>query len=530
MKKYVLGILCLVGQLALVAQKKDKVLFKIDKEPTYVSEFETLFNKENPSIGASEFEDNLQLMVDYKLKLKQAKLEGIDTTAALQKELKKYKSDLASPFFTDDETLEELLQEAYKRSLEQVKASHILIMAKGNDTLKAYKKITDIKNQLDNGASFEDLAVKYSEDKSAVTNKGDLGYFSGFRMVYPFETAAFTTPVGQVSKITKTRFGYHLLKVYDKIKLDGKLKVAHIMVAGLEAAKKQKIDSIYELLKGGEKFEVLTKKFSDDKRSANNGGALKPFTKGSLPPSFEKVAFSLSTPEEYSAPFKTPYGWHIVKYLGKEAIPTFEESKEDLKKKILNDERGTKPKEVAFNKIKEKHNIVVNKEALTIFKTDSVYNVSADSLQEVLISIRDKKIYQKDFAKYIKNRKAKDPSVYFDKFKTEQTKDYIVDHLEEENNQFKETISTYRNGLVIFELMKNHVWDVPAQQPEKVEAYYEKNIEKYKEKGDKFEDVKGYVESDYQDKIQEEWLAELRANSKIKFSRRQVKKLKKAYQ
>ncbi|NIJ45740.1 peptidyl-prolyl cis-trans isomerase SurA [Wenyingzhuangia heitensis] len=530
MKKYILGILILGSQLVTIAQKKEKTLFKIDKVPTYVSEFEKLFSRNNATIGASDFEQNLQLMVDYKLKLRQAKLEGIDTLTSLQKELKKYKADLASPFFTDDETLKDLLNEAYSRSLHQVKASHILIMTKDNDTIEAFNKINKIKKELDKGADFEKLAVQYSEDKSVEKNKGDLGYFSVFRMVYPFENAAYSTPVGQVSKIIKTRFGYHLLKIYDKSKIDGKLKVAHVMVAGLEEDKKQKIDSIYKQLKAGEKFEILTKKYSDDKRSANNGGELKPFTKGSLPPSFEEVAFSLTIPNSYSEPFATPYGWHIVKYIGNEPMPSFEEAKEGLKKKILNDDRGTKPKEVAFNKLKEKHHITIDKQALKVFENDKVYQISADSLQKVLIRFKDEEIKQSDFANYIKSRRASNPSVYFDKFKTEKTKEYVVDHLEEENDKFKETISTYRNGLVIFELMKTHVWDVPVKQPEKVEDFYQENFENYKEKGDKFEEVKGYVESDYQDKIQKEWLAELRANSKIKFSRRQVKKLKKAYQ
>jgi len=529
MKKNILAVLILMCQLAVVAQKKEKTLFKIDKEVTYVSEFEKLFVNNNTTISESDFEDNLQLMVDYKLKLQQAKLEEIETITSLQKELRKYKTDLAAPFFTDDETLKDLLNEAYERSSQKVRASHILILAKGNDTIQALKKISKIKEDLDKGADFDEYVVKYSEDPSAKKNKGDLGFFSAFKMVYPFETAAFTTPVGEMSKITKTSYGYHILKIHEKKKLSNKLKVAHLMIAGLGDVKKQRIDVLYGQLQAGANFEELTKENSDDKRSAKHGGVLPSFRKGTYPPSFERVAFSLTAKENYSKPFETPYGWHIVKYIGEEKTQTFEESKSVLKKKILKTARASKPKEVAFAKIEKKHNVIVNKEMLRVFNTDSVSKIPLENLEGVLMSINDKNIYQKDFAEFIGNKKIGSLDKYFETFKKEELRDYVIDNLEDENDEFKDIITTYKNGLIIFELMKIHVWDIPSREPEKVEAFYVENIDVYKEKGDAFEDVKGYVENDYQDKIQKEWISELRSGKKIKFSKRNVKKLKKIY-
>lgn len=530
MKKYILFVLVLVSQLTVIAQKKEKTLFKIDKEITYVSEFEKLFANNTSLIGETDFEDNLQLMVDYKLKLKQAKLEGIDTIASLKKELRKYKEDLAAPFFTNDETLKDLLHEAYERGGEEVRASHILILAKGNDTLQAFKKISELKEELDKGANFEKYAMEYSQDRSVEDNKGDLGFFGVFKMVYPFESAAFTTPVGEMSEITKTSYGYHILKIHERRKLGGKVKVAHLMIAGLEDDKKQKIDSLYNLLQAGDNFEELTKLSSDDKRSSKNGGLLKSFRKGTLPPSFEEVAFSLSVPNSYSKPFKTPYGWHIIKYIGEEKRLSFKESKEALKKKILRTKRGSRPKEVAFNIIEKKHNILVHKKALAVFASANISEIPEENLQDVLITIKDKQIYQKDFAKYIGSKKVKSLNASFEIFKREQARDYVIENLEEEKEEFKNVINTYKNGLIIFELMKIHVWDIPSKEPEKVEAFYKDNLDNYKEKGDAFEKVKGYVENDYQDKIQKEWITSLRSGKKIKFSKRNVKKLKKIYQ
>ena len=529
MKKYFLGIVTVLMCFSTSAQKKDKVLFKIDGEPTYVSEFEKLFKQKNVTILEKNFKEDLQLMVDYKLKLKQSKAEGLDTLSSIKKELSKYKRDLAAPFLTDDATLENLLHEAYYRTVNRIKASHILIAFKGNDTIKAYNKIKDLKEQINNGADFADLAVKYSDDKSALQNKGDLGYFTAFRMVYPFEDAAYNTPVGQVSDIVKSQFGYHIIKVHDLAKSEGKVKVAHIMISGLDDSKKAKIDSVYQKLQKGKDYATLAKQYSDDKASSNVGGVLQPFEKGRLPDEFEQVAFSMSEPNTYSKPFKTPYGWHIIKFIEKQPIQSFEVLKEELKRKVLNDERGKKPKEVAFAKMEAKNKLEVNKEAKAIFDSNKVYNIPVDSLQNVLFTINEKPYLQEGFLKYIKNRRAKKPLDYFEEYKNTQLKKYVIDHLEYQNEEFRSILESYQKGLEIFELMKVHIWDVPASEPELVQAFYEKNIDNYKDKGEKFEDVKGYVESDYQNKIQKEWMESLRNQSKVKYYKRQVKKLEKSY-
>ncbi|MGY5352588.1 peptidylprolyl isomerase [Wenyingzhuangia sp. IMCC45533] len=529
MKKYILLFLIVFAHLTIWAQK-DKVLFKIDKAPTYVSEFNKLFKTDRASLTTNDFDTNLELMIDYKLKLREADFKKIDTLESLQKEYESYKRNIASSYLKDEEALEKLLKEAYNRTVNQIKASHILVAAQEGDTIKAYKKILDIQKQLKEGADFGELAVKYSDDQSAKTNKGELGYFNAFKMVYPFETAAYQTEVGQVSDIVKTRFGYHLIKVEEKSKTGPKIKVAHIMVTGLGEEKKSKIDTIYRKLKDGGKFDSLAKKFSEDKGSSRKGGLLNPFSKGTLPQEFEKVAFSLETPNSYSKPFTTQYGWHIIKYFGKDSIQNFEDMKDELKKKIMRDQRKLIIEEAAFDKIEQKHIVITYQEALKAFEVENPYEIAIDSLNSTILSINSERYLQSDFADFIYNKRTKKPLDLFKVYKKVKLKEYVTEHLEDESDEFKETLATYKKGLVIFELMKNNVWDVPAKEPQKVKDFYEANKAKYLDKGAAFEDVKGYVESDYQEKIQKEWLASLRAHSKIKKNKGVIKKLKKTYQ
>src|SRR5260370_3063439 len=133
------------------------------------------------------------------------------------------------------------------RQPEQVKASHILIkVAKGADAKvdeAARAKAEDILKQLKSGAKFEELASKYSEDKVSAAQGGSLGSFGHGQMVPEFEQAAFSTPVGQISGLVKTDYGYHIIRVDDKHEarlqpLEQELGKIELAVPGLKANRK----------------------------------------------------------------------------------------------------------------------------------------------------------------------------------------------------------------------------------------------------------------------------------------------------
>ncbi|EEL51756.1 peptidylprolyl isomerase PrsA [Bacillus cereus] len=93
----------------------------------------------------------------------------------------------------------------------EIKASHILV----NDE----KTANDIKKQLDEGASFEELAKQHSQDPGSKEKGGDLGYFGPGKMASEFEEAAYKLNVGEISKPIKSSHGYHIIKLTDKKEL-----------------------------------------------------------------------------------------------------------------------------------------------------------------------------------------------------------------------------------------------------------------------------------------------------------------------
>ena len=346
MKKSVL-LICLLFSFVLIAQKKEKVLVSIDNEKITVQEFKRVYEKNLDAIDneeAKDIDNNLELFINYRLKVREAYTIKLDTLSSYKKEIETYRNQLSAPYLQDSAFINQLVRDAYFRTKNEVKAKHILIrtpkVPTPKDTLEAYQKIIKIRNRIVNGEDFEKVAEEVSEDPSARDfngrkgNKGNLGYFSAFKMVFPFEDAAYNTKVGQVSKPFRTRFGYHILKVDEFRPSKGEVEVAHILVKDLSKKGEDKINEVYAKLNKDEQFGSLAERYSDDQGTKSRDGKLRKFGTGVMVKSFEDVAFSLEKEGEYSKPFKTRFGWHIVQLIKKHPVQPFDEIKIDLENRI----------------------------------------------------------------------------------------------------------------------------------------------------------------------------------------------------
>ena len=280
----------------------------------------------------------------------------------LQTEEKKQtdSKDITNVNINDDGRIDKLVTEAYERMQWDINASHILIKCDKNanpqDTLRAYKKALEIRKKILKGADFNEMAVKFSEDPSARDtivnekfrkgNRGNLGYFTVFDMVYPFETGAYNTEIGKVTNPIRTDFGYHLIKVNSKTPACGLIKAAHIFFA-VDDKDPTKNDAIikaaalniyHEINKDGSNWDVIVNKYSDDEGTKNNGGILKPFRVSQIVPEFITAVKQLNI-NEISEPVKTNYGYHIIKLISKSGVGSFAEEKEGLRMKVENDIR-----------------------------------------------------------------------------------------------------------------------------------------------------------------------------------------------
>ncbi len=541
MKKIVL-LFVLSVSISGFGQRKDKKLITIDGEETTIAEFKRVYEKNLDAIDnedAKSVTKNLELYINYKLKVKEAYSIKLDTFPSYKREMETYRNQLSAPYLQDTTFIDKLVQDAYYRTENSVKAKHILIRisrdATPKDTLFAYNKILKLRERILNGEKFEVIAAQFSEDRSAQDdaktgrkgNGGNLGYFSAFNMVYPFEVAAYNTKISEISMPFKTQFGYHIIQVDDFKKSDGEIEAAHILVKDTSAVSKTKIESIYGKLIAKEKFEDLAKQYSDDPGSKNKGGNLGKFTAGRMVKPFSDAAFALVNVNDFSEPFKTRFGWHIVKLIKKHPIKSFDEMKKDLKVKVKKSSRMQLSEKAVVNKLKKEYSITEFKEAKKILERKNLRSIPKDSLQNTIIRINDKKVTQEDFVNYIRNRRHLAVFKLFEMFKEDQIIKYYKENLIHTEPEYAYTLKEYEDGLLLFELMQEKIWTKSTKDSLGLKKYFKTNSKNYKT--DDLKAIKGQVINDYQNFLEKNWISELRKNSEIKVEKKQLKKLIKFY-
>ncbi|MEO5776481.1 MAG: peptidylprolyl isomerase [Flavobacterium sp.] len=489
-KQFFFGMFFLISFAGNAQNKTKEVLFSINDKPYYTDEFSRIYKKNLDLVkddSQKDLNQYLQLFVGYKLKVNKAYKLGLQDGAQYQSELKSYRTQLAKNYFNDTKITEELVEEGYNRLQKEIRASHILVLVDENaspeDTLKAYKKIEDISKRAFAGEDFDNLAVQYSEDPSAKENKGDLGYFTAFRMVYPFENAAYNTQNGKISKIIRTRFGYHILKINDIRANRGEITVAHIMIlkpkpeeTGKDAEKT--INEIYKKIQQGEKFEDLAKQFSEDKSSSSKGGVLNKFGSGQLSSEeFENVAFSLKNVGDISKPFQSDFGWHIVKLVEKHPVKSLDEMKNELESKVGKDDRSKKITASLNEKLRKKYTYKRDAKQFGLISklvTNDFYEskwsvpANAKDYTATVLTINNKKIDGNAFLNFIDKQQKGDLKVkplsklvdaLYDRFLDEQLTAYYDENLETEFPEFANVMEEYRDGLLLFDLMEKEIWD-----------------------------------------------------------------------
>lgn len=517
--KKVLFLLAIMMPSLLFAQGwKSKTLITLGDRNITAGEFVEVYEKNNVKsevIDKKSVDDYLDMYINFKLKVTEAENLKMDTLPKFVKEYEGYRKQLAKPYFSNDAATEQLVDEAYERMQWDVNASHILIKcdvhAVPADTLKAYNKALELRKRIMNGEDFGDVAVEASEDPSARDieaipgkqraykgNRGNLGYFSVFDMVYPFETGAYNTKEGEVSMPIRSDFGYHLIKLNSKTPACGQIRAAHIFLI-VDENDPEKTDSIVgakaaniykEIDKDGKNWDVIVRKYSDDKGSAQHGGMLTPFKVSQIVPEFIAEIKKLNE-NEFSEPVKTSYGYHIIKLVSKSGVKSLDEERENIKKRVEKDMRAKVSEEVVLKRIlkENKFKEYVKVKDAFIATIDSTLKegkyVVAEGVDQnqVLFKLEKKEFKIADFVEYIKNHESAQPFMsegsyayqLYDEFVKDTAFAYEDAHLEAKYPEFKLLVQEYHDGILLFDLMDKEVWKKAEMDTAGIKAFYEAN-------------------------------------------------------
>lgn len=537
-----LGAVMAVTFLSWAGNSSDPVLMKINNKDVTKGEFEYLYHKNNQQqLEKQSLDKYLDMFVVYKLKVADAEAAGIDTTSTFIKEFNGYRNELTQPFLEDKTVEDRLAKEAYERMKEDVDVSHIMMtLESGNKS-----KLDSIRNCIIKGEKWDTLALKYSIDPATKNKGGRMGFISASKYPYSFEYAAYTIPEGSISNVIETPYGYHIVKTHGRRPAQGQVLVQHIMkliprnsTPEVAAQKKSQMDSIYSLVVNGANFEELAKKESDDPGSARKGGELPWFGCGEMVPEFETTAFSLAN-GTISEPFATSYGIHIIKKLDSKGLDTFENLKGKITASFVNDERAGLSRSEKLEALKQQYKLKVNPKATEYMLSelakvgsfDSIFISKIANSKMLLFSFADQKFLIKDFVPkigsygkmselagkgYIKNS--------LESMCNEKVVEYEKTQLTTRYPEYRNLVNEYRDGMLLFEISNQKVWDGASKDKEGLEAYFQANRSKYVWDAPKYKGILVQVSNDSIAQAVKESLKTLGGDTIVKALRSMFKK------
>lgn len=521
MKKGLLSLALAVASIAMVQAKgsKDPELMTINGKGVPLSEFEYLYHKNNSQqLTPQSIDEYLEMFVTYKQKVADAENEGIDNTEAFKNEFDGYRKELAEPYLRNKAMEDSIIRSVYSHLLEDVDVSHVMVASKGPGIDPAAQKhmLDSLRTAIINGADFAAVAKKNSIDRAAQNNGGHMGWIPVGRLPYTFEDAAYQTPVGQISPVIETPFGFHIVRVEGRRPARGKVLVEHILklTQGLDdeaaAKKKAEIDSIYNVVKGGADFEEVAKKESEDPGSQRNGGKMNWFGAGQMVPEFEEASFTLKN-GEISEPFKTAYGYHIVKRLDWKPVDSFETMEPMIKNLVQRDERAQMPRKRKIAELRGKFKVRENAEAINGVKEEILKNGALDSaLTEkyltsnvTLATVGKTPILLSEVVSEIGSPlagSAEQQAAQFEERVSRAIDNVVTENerqdLAKNNADYRNLLNEYRDGMLLFEVSDRKVWTKAKQDKEGLEKYFETHRDKYKWDKPRFKSYVVFATSD----------------------------------
>lgn len=487
---------------ALAPAAKDAVIMTVNGEDVPQSEFEYLYNKNSEQqLSAQPIDEYLEMFKLYKLKVAEARAQGLDTVAAFRKEMEQYRHDLALPYLTDSTYINSLFDRQIERLAEEVEAQHIMLFKTriGADNVRSRAKADSILRELRQGASFEEMAEKYSGDRASSSRGGKMGYISAMQYPYNFETAAYTLGEGEISGVVESPMGYHILKGGKHRKTRGEVLAEHILIMNDREAQGENprriADSLYQVIKVNPGiFEAVAATNSDDKGSGRNGGKLDWFGAGQMVPEFDSVAFALSK-GEISKPFRTRYGWHIIKKLDHRDMPPKASLKPGFLRMVsqVQDPRSLMIRNHQSEGLAKRHKGKFNNDVLKKMQADAAEGIDTAFYQKWSASpLGETQIYTVEGTPVSVGSwlgamawfpvPAGGPE-YLEEASTRSYNEALRSAEEagllKTNPDYANLYKEYVDGSLLYEVSVKNVWDVAAKDEEGLQKYFEDNRSKY---------------------------------------------------
>ncbi|MCH7772049.1 MAG: peptidylprolyl isomerase [Bacteroidetes bacterium] len=449
----------------------------------------------------SQYEDFMDLYMKFRMKLRNAQVRSFDTDPELQKELEDYKRQVGEAYIIEKYIIQPGVKDLYEQRKVELRVSHIMIRSNEDGDDAAFEKANAIIDSIKDGASFEEMAEKYSDDQFSGPKGGDIFYVTAGVLPYEFDNAMYTLQAGEVyPEPVKTNYGYHLIKITERHVRTPKVKASHILISYFDgkgevdsAAAKLTADTVLIKLNEGESFESLVEQYSDDSATKVKDGDLGFIERRQMVQAFDEIAFNLNV-GELSGLVQTNFGYHIIKLTDRQQYPSFESEKDDLKK-IYQKQRYQADYDGYIDSLKSKYNYVLDETTvdLIIENCDSssfgIDYPNPDAIAgKTLFTYAGNTISGQEFINETNNNSDfMNKSIFL---KTEVMKavnklaeEKLIEHqamnLQKEDPNYASLMDEYRNGVYIFKLQEDEVWNQLDIDSVKIYSYWEEHKEDF---------------------------------------------------
>lgn len=455
------------------------------------------------SSETKEIIEFLPLYVDYKAKLASARDGGYFTDSEILAELEQYESQTAYPYWLENKIKSQLLDEMFDRSKEELNASHILINLPSNatpaDTLTAWNTLLDARNKALNGGNFDSLSVVYSSNQQGRSMGGDLGYFSAGWAIKDFEDVAYSLQVDDISMPFRTQFGYHIIKMKERRPTSPDRHLSHVFfrVPGddqiddvLEAANV----AYQEYVSGTIDWSNMVENYTQDAQSGPLDGRIGWVNHGRYDPRFTDVVMSITDEGAITEPFYSGYGVHIVRLDSIKKPDSVEKVRADLMTRLQNLPRYRENRQVTLKNIRIAGNEYTNISAIDAFEEAinnnpgvpySSVEWNEELLNQNMYRIKNKWHKISDYLDWLVNNS--DGTVtnnyHFsnrDLFYSSVAEKHVIPITKEVFPAFAQLSTEYLNGLVIFKISEDSVWNYSKMDTTTIRAMYDSNPETYR--------------------------------------------------
>jgi peptidyl-prolyl cis-trans isomerase SurA len=473
-------------------------------------EFLKAYNKNKTQVDDKEkaLREYVELYTNFKLKVKAAAELGMDTLPQIQFDISNFREQIMQNYLNDEEAIDRLLQESFGRVKKDLRILHFSVPVAADaavaDTQKAFSAAQALYQQLKTGNSNYNSIVE--KTGPGLILQRDLGYITAFTLPYQYENIVYGLQKNEVSAPYRSKNAWHLFKLIDERASAGRWKIAQVLIAvapdadeASRAAALEKANGVYNKIKDGEPFATVAKTYSDDQLTYLNSGELPEFGTGTFTNDFESQVLSLKKDGDFTKPFLTSFGYHIVKRMGFTPTPEVADDAYlfDLKQKLMRDDRVNAEKEKFTRDLIAKVDVKTLKEvkrpdlmryadslmtnpALEQTKVFPISNKNVLKVKNELLKGSDWLAFVWQYKSNLSEYKGETNAQLWDKFVEISALNYYKKNLESFNPDFNFQMQEFKEGNMLFEIMERNVWGKAISDSAGLLQHYQSHASKFK--------------------------------------------------